>query len=311
MKDILKEGLDLAAGPLYDRPKSGVQYQNQAGPQQVNIVKSETIPEPEKKKNIVINKGHGVMGQTKEELAQAKWDIERMKAGRPTVQQEQAQMVEQQRQQQIAAQLGQTPQPVISQPMQQVDANGVPIDWKQVGLSTAADPGVWTRAATFAAAGAVAGGTAGLGIGAVPGALIGFGIGIAASVMSNIKSQKTENIQSQRLVLTDGQANLNYLALLAQADPQNSDKYVDSFNEQLDRIAEAHANLKADTMSNLNLMVEQDGTKELQRFENFYAAGGRYDYYKQKMQNALIAPNPEQAIMELSIVQQSIAEEEE
>jgi hypothetical protein len=173
---------------------------------------------------------------------------------------------------------------------------------------TAGDASTWKTIATFAGGGALAG-SAVPGLGTVAGLIIGAAIGVGSSILSNIKSQKADNMAAQKLTLTQGQANLNKLILLAQVDAGNSQKYVDGFNAQLDKISEAYANLKADASSNLNLMVEQDGTTQLARFDSFYGEGGAYGYYKQKMANALVAPNSQMALQELAIAQQSIGDE--
>ncbi len=220
---------------------------------------------------------------------------------------------QQMRSQQLQAQLLQSAgmQGVIGDNGEYMNADGTPINWKQVGLSTAGDPGVWRNIALFAGGGALAGGSAGLGIGAIPGAAIGAAIGVGVAIRSNVKSQKTDTMAAQKIVLTQGQTNLNRLILLMQADPANAPLYIDGYNQQMNKIAEAYSNLKADASNNLNLIVEQDGTTQLARFEAFYSPGGARDYYNQKMQLAIAAPNAQQALTELAISQQNIEGENE
>ena len=235
---------------------------------------------------------------------------QQMQAQQQQVQaQQQAQMQQQQLMQQLAGSAG-------IQGMQQdingnyVDAKGAPIDWTQVGLSTAADKGAWATIGGLAGAGAVLGGTAGLGFGAVPGAIGGALLGIGVSILGNIKQQKGENIGGYKSELTDGQKYLNQLTLLVQAHPENAQNYIDGFNLQMDKIEEAHAKLYAEATSNLNAVVEQDATRELARFDNFYSPNGGRDILKMKMQNAIMAPNAQNALAELAISQQSIGDEE-
>lgn len=191
-----------------------------------------------------------------------------------------------------------------------LDSKGMPINWKEVGLSTVGDPNAWTKIGGAIAAGAV-GGSFIPGIGNIAGAILGAAVGVGASVLSNVRAQKADNLNTQKLILTQGQSNLNKLTLLVQADPARAPEYIDSFNQQLDNIAQAYANLKADASSNLNLIVEQDGSTQLARFQSFYSQGGGYDYYTAKMQNAVITPNAQAALAELAVVQQSIGSENE
>lgn len=239
----------------------------------------------------------------------ARTEIERIKAlssGKPSA----AQALEIKKQQQIQSeqlqsQLGQIQYDQFGNIIAPGAGEGIPIDYKQVALSNV--PNIITRGLTGAVAGAVVG--APTGVGAPIGAIAGFVAGVVSGVFSNINSQKADNIGAQKLILTEGQRNLNYFAMLAQVDQANADKYIDGFNQQLSNIAEAYSNLQADTRSNLNLMVAQDGTRELQRFANFYATGGGYEYYTQKMRYAITNPNAQQALIELSAIQQSIGEE--
>lgn len=189
-----------------------------------------------------------------------------------------------------------------------IDGNGTPINWKQVGYATAADKSAWTTIGTLAAGGAYLGSLAAPGAGTVIGIIGGALLGLGVSTLSNIRSQKSDNLQAQKISLTNGQTNLNKLTLLVQADPARAPEYIDGFNAQLDKIAQAYANLRADASSDLNLITAQDGTTELARFANFYAQGGAAEYYKQKMALAIAAPNSQAALMELAVVQQSIGE---
>jgi hypothetical protein len=178
---------------------------------------------------------------------------------------------------------------------------------KQLALSSAVEPSTYKTTGAFAAGGAMVGSVI-PGIGTVVGAVAGGLIGLGVSLMDNIKAQKTDTLAAQRIVLTDGQRNLNQLALLVQVDRNNSEKYIEAWNEQNNKMIKAWSQLKADTRTNLNLMVNKDGAKELQRFEDYFNGGG-YALAKQKMQNAIIAPNDAMAAQELMLSQQTIGGE--
>jgi hypothetical protein len=251
------------------------------------------------------------------------------------VQQQQAQQQAQARQQMLAQQLAQRAGIQLGGQDAQgnyIDSNGAPMDWKQVGLSTAADKSAWATIGGLGASGGVLGGSIGaaLGAGAATGAAVGTAaapftlgtsvlagiavgalLGVGISVLSNIKQQKAENIAGYKSELTDGQKYLNQLTLLVQAHPENAQNYIDGFNLQMDKIAEARAKLYAEATSNLNAVIEEDATRELARFDNFYSPNGGRDILRMKMQNAILAPDAQKALTELAISQQSIGDENE
>lgn len=177
-------------------------------------------------------------------------------------------------------------------------ATPTPIDTEKVALSTAKGivPNVLETAGKFAAIGAGAGLIGGGGVGAVPGAIagaaIGGGVGLIKSVYSgvtgSIKEQKTEGIQAQVKVFTDGRQNLNRLIALMKADPNNAPVYVADFNTQLGNIRKAHAQLKADTDGDINKFLSVNELKQLQAFEDFFSEGGGRDIYVARKNVALM-----------------------
>jgi hypothetical protein len=177
-----------------------------------------------------------------------------------------------------------------------------PIDWRQVGLSTVTDPRLYKNILSGVQSGAITGGLLGGGVGAgaggvgaLPGAGIGAGIGavggtgiaIYSSIMENIKDQKTDNVAAMERTLTDGRTNLNQIAQLIQMDPDNALEYLELYNEQLINIAESEKTLRREVSTDLNLALSLDGTRQLNRFENFYARGGALDISNAKLNRAL------------------------
>jgi outer membrane lipoprotein SlyB len=192
------------------------------------------------------------------------------------------QLIEMQQNQQIAGNIGQlSPQGELQYQRPDLVQAGA------AGIRTAI-PGAIGGAATGAVAGALAGGGTPL---SIPFAIAGGDAGFTSSVLSNLKKQKTEDIASSKLVLTDANKMLPKIIALAKADknPANREKYVDMFNLQLANIERAHSQLKLDTQK-VPFKFE-DATVELQKCDNFYAVGGGYDFYTTKMASVLLDPN--------------------
>lgn len=222
------------------------------------------------------------------------------------------------RQQERAAQLSQQ----IGAPGQVgVMGAGQPssIDWRQVGLSAISDPstirdlgmgiggGIIAGSVTAGASAGAIGGPAGVALGAAG----GLALGLYSSIMRNINSQKSGILSAQKSTLTDGRQNLRRLTQAANLDPGNADLYIQAFNMQLDKIGQAYSQLKIDTQTDLNLALSKDGTREIQRFKNFYAPGGAKDYYSDKMRVAIEAPDPQMAISGLMMSQENLGAQNE
>jgi len=188
---------------------------------------------------------------------------------------------------QLAQQIGQQPQ------------NPVELAPEKVNVGQAIASGLTTAAPVAVSGiigGAVAGGTAGLGFGAIPGA-IGGGLlggigGFLQGVRSNIKNQRSEAATTAKLAQVDIEQNLRALITDTNAHPENAAENLGLFNSQLDLMRAKHAKLYAETKSNVNKFVGEDGTPELERYELFYQPGGARDYIVSQMQIALMNPDP-------------------
>ena len=55
--------------------------------------------------------------------------------------------------------------------------------------------------------------------------------------------------------------------------------------------------LKQETSGDLNLFLSEDGTKALQKYEEFFTAGGSFELYSNEFELALVsAPDQERSI---------------
>jgi len=260
------------------------------------------------------------LGELKREaINRAYGDIQRINSGRMTKAEEEVAnkkaLEEATKNQELAGQLGQEniPQDQSTGQVQIEEGKVTPIDYGQALTQGA----VSTLPSTLATAGAGIGGLAlaGGAIGSVVpiagtavGAAIGAGIGTLAvaanvlrGVLSNIKKQKTENINAQRSILTNGQTNLRKLVMTAKStnDVQVRADAVSAFNTQLERINSAYSQIKLDTQN--DLLKFEDATEDLQAFENFYSSGGAKDYYVQSMNLALVGDVDEDSLNQLML----------
>lgn len=155
---------------------------------------------------------------------------------------------------------------------------------------TGAIPGVVGGAAAGAVGGAAIGG-----IGAIPGAVGGALVGGVGSILNgvrgDIKKQMTEEVSARALSASKIQANLKALVTDTNQNPQNAAANLEMFNYQMALMKQEHAKLKADTNRNLNKWLGADGTRELQRYELFYAPGGQAELLEQRMRIAILSPN--------------------
>lgn len=181
-----------------------------------------------------------------------------------------------------------------------IEATGpTPLDWNQAALSSI-NVGTLTKtvggaiggAAISAKAGALLGTAIAPGVGSAIGAGAGLALGIGMSVYKNIKQQKSEDITAQTYTISQGSRNLNKIVSLVNVDPANAPYYMDLYNQQMNKISQSYSQLKLDTSSDLNLMLSEDGTTALVKYEGFYAPGGMKDYYDAKMREAVLTPNP-------------------
>ena len=141
------------------------------------------------------------------------------------------------------------------------------------------------------AAGAVAGAGAGLitaGTLSIPLAVIGFITGAVASMRSQLAGEISAAGTTQSKVET----NLKALITDTNSNPQNAATNLELFNYQLSLLDQQHAKLKLETQRDLNKYLSKDGKKELYKFELFNTRGGPREFLINKMQVALVNPNP-------------------
>jgi hypothetical protein len=177
------------------------------------------------------------------------------------------------------------------------DVQGQGLDFSQA-LGSGAIQAATGSAALGLGAGALSGGTL-----AVPGAIVGAVGGFVRGVVSNIQKQLNE--QSRAEALTVNKAGINLRALVSDTNqhPENAAQNLELFNYQLALLDREHSKLYLDTRRNLNRWLGVDGTTQLQRFELFNAPGGTRQFLTQRMQEALLNPDPTKNYTTLSDVQ--------
>lgn len=147
-------------------------------------------------------------------------------------------------------------------------------------------PRALTVAGGFGLAGAAAGGgtpaSVPLAIGA---AAVGFAGSISASILGNVKSQRTDSTSAQQRVLDEGKQTLQDWATQAAADPANRAFYVSQFNKQLQQIQDAHVQMKTDT--NADVAKFETAIPNLAEFNSFYSEGGERDALVNEMTRSL------------------------
>jgi hypothetical protein len=181
-----------------------------------------------------------------------------------------------------------------------------PIDTRQAFLATFSDFGTYSKAVSQG--GIAAAGTAYLGYGAAIGFVAGVALSLGNSVSDNIKTQRVGTASAYERTLTDGKTNLRKLTALINTDPTNADRYLELYNQQQMNIDKAYQQLKIDSASDLNLMLSEDGTRRLAKFESYYAPGGLREISDMNMALALSAPNQEKGMMDLMMIESSIGQ---
>lgn len=182
---------------------------------------------------------------------------------------------------------------------QQVDQNMLDrIGTQPEGINWGQAAGAGALQGTIAGAlsGGALGAAAGLGvatpvtavIGAVGGAVGGFINGMRSS----IKQQLGEQVTSERNTLTKAQQNMKLLIKDTNANPANAADNLAAFNAQATLIKQAHNKLRIEANRNLNKWLGADATTQLRDYELYYAQGGANEILTQRMQMALLNPNP-------------------
>lgn len=232
---------------------------------------------------------------------QSRVDVERIKSGQMTFEQQQAQAAQQAQAEAAIQNLGLNEQQIAAIQAGIVQA---PVDFGQALTAGAANilPSAIKGAGIGLGAGLAGGALAGAGAGAaagsvvpVAGTAIGAGIGLLAGltsgILSNIKSQQKGEIAATKDVLTNAKTNMRKLSALAAKDPSNAAIYVSAYNQQLAQVYQAQRKLKAETSGNLNKFMN-DGTSDLSDFDLFLQPNGQADIYKQQLQMALLTGAP-------------------
>lgn len=169
---------------------------------------------------------------------------------------------------------------------------------RQLALATAGDPSAWKTVGAMAAGGAIAG-SAIPGVGNIGGAIVGGALGIAVSIKGNLDKQEAGNIQAIQSIGTDNQRYANQLITLMNQDPDNAIIYNELYEQSMSKHLEAYEELQRRTQRDLNLYLNKDATKELQKYANFYGDGGMKQILDMKKQMALENP---QALMMSSMM---------
>lgn len=169
------------------------------------------------------------------------------------------------------------------------------LDFKQalqVGLTAGGK-----AAAGGAAAGLLTGGTLSVPLAAAGG--IGFFIG---GVISDLKSQSSDNFTIKTNDLKKRDKNLRALITDTNKNPSNAAENYQLFREQLTRIEVDYQELHLESQRDLNKFLGKDGNVELAKYQTFYEVGGARDFYKREMQIAILNPDPSKSLITLSDV---------
>ena len=164
-----------------------------------------------------------------------------------------------------------------------------------VELSEAAIVGIREaipRALTLAGGAAIAGATAGLVTGgaasiplAVAAGAVAFTGSITSSILSNVKSQRTDDVNAQQRTLDEGKQTLQDWTTQAAADPSNRAFFISQFNSQLQLIQDAHVQMLTDT--NVDVAKFETAIPNLAEFNSFYNEGGERDALISEMLRSL------------------------
>ena len=141
------------------------------------------------------------------------------------------------------------------------------------------------------AGGSVAGSVAGpVGSGALGaiGAAAGFAGGISSGILSDMKSQRTDNTNAQQRVLDEGKQVLADWVSYARANPNDRTTALAGFNLQLAQIDQAYRQMQIDTAG--DQFKFESAIPNLAEFEAFYNMAGERDNLVLEMGAALQTP---------------------
>lgn len=135
-------------------------------------------------------------------------------------------------------------------------------------------------------------------------------LGLASGVVNNIKSQQKGEIAAANKVLTDAKSNLRQIRMMAQADPSKAEQAVELYVQQMNLVRIAHRKLQLETQGNLNKFME-DGTEDLAAFELFLMPGGYADLQKMRLEEAIASQKPATPEELVFMYQEILSENEE
>jgi outer membrane lipoprotein SlyB len=175
------------------------------------------------------------------------------------------------------------------------------LDYRQaIGAGvTGIVPGALSGAAIGGAGGAVAAGPPGAFVGAV-------GLGIAGGVgtfttlfIANLRTQQSDFVGREVFNIREGEKNLRIVIQNTNLGADPTDQII-AFNDVLMRIDQARSNAKQEAREG-SKFLGVDGTKELERFEIFYAVtrGNIVTQFDQ----AMINPNPNKITIQSEEIQ--------
>ena len=157
--------------------------------------------------------------------------------------------------------------------------------------------GAVALAGSLAVTAATAGGAApaipaAVAIGAGAGAIVGF----YTDYRRNIKSQATGIVRGQVVSIPDTEKSIRELINMQNSQIGNPETNIELMNEGLALIERSHSQLQLDTKANLKKFIEEDGTRQLMKFDIFYDTG-RDTQFIELMNEATILPDPNRVLI--------------
>lgn len=173
------------------------------------------------------------------------------------------------------------------------EAESQDLSTRQAALSALTEAGVGAAAGTVGLLGGGVAGAITIPAGAIAGFIKGF--------KGNLKEQKAGIIRGRKTNLQDGIQNLRQLTTSAnmKIEPELS---AELFDEQMEILRQNYYDLKFETGTDLALMLSEDGTPVLMRYETFFRESGRADILILEMDTALNNPNPDRVLSDVSDV---------
>jgi len=164
------------------------------------------------------------------------------------------------------------------------------------GVGRAVQGGIGGAGVGFVGGGGI-GGAIILGVsGAVGGGTVGLIEGFYRSYIADVEQQAKGEVTASTVVLAKGEANLRLITSTAWSGRGDKITLLKSFNNQLTRIEAEHSKLQQEITTNKKFALD-DGTVALQKYEDFYSAGGSRDFLIDSFRQALIStPDQDKAL---------------